>query len=183
MTLLVLGVLLWAAAHFFKRAMPDVRGAMGDKGKGMVALALVVSIVLMVLGYKAAEIEDVLWIAPSFGYHINNLLVLIAIFLMSPAPRKGRLFNWMRHPMLTGFALWAVAHILVNGDLPSLVLFGGLLVWALLEIVVINRSEGAWEPTERGTIAKDGMFFVASIILMGVIGAIHGMIGPSPFGG
>ncbi|MBO9475623.1 hypothetical protein J7413_18930 [Shimia sp. R10_1] len=183
MTLLVLGVLLWAAAHFFKRALPSVRGPMGDKGKGLVALTLVVSIVLMVLGYRAAEIEDVLWIAPSFVFHINNLLVLIAIFLMSPAPRKGKLFNNMRHPMLIGFSLWAVAHILVNGDAPSIVLFGGLLAWALAEIVVLNRVEGPWQPTERGTIAKDGMFFVASVILMGVIGAIHGLIGPSPFGG
>ena len=183
MTLLVLGVLLWAGAHFFKRAMPGVREPMGDKGKGLVAIALVASIVLMVIGYKAAPIDDVLWVAPGFAKHINNLAVLFAIFLMSPAPRKGKLFNGVRHPMLIGFALWAGAHLWVNGDMPSLILFGGLLVWALAEIVVINKAEGPWEPTEPGSIAKDGMFFVASIILMGVIGYIHGLVGPNPFGG
>ncbi|MBO9478350.1 hypothetical protein J7382_12460 [Shimia sp. R11_0] len=183
MTLLVLGVLLWAAAHLFKRALPDVRAGMGDKGKALVALAIAVSIVLMVIGYRMAEVEDVLWIAPSFAYHVNNLLVLIAIFMMSPAPRKGRLLNKMRHPMLTGFALWAAAHLWVNGDMPSLILFGGLLLWALVEMQVINKAEGAWSPSETGTIAKDGMFFVASILLMGVIGYIHGLIGPNPFGG
>ncbi|GAA6182450.1 NnrU family protein [Shimia sp. NS0008-38b] len=183
MTLLVLGLVLWAGAHFFKRAAPSVREPMGDKGKGIVALALAVSVVLMVIGYRSAEVNDVLWIAPSFAYHANNLIVLIAIFLMSPAPRKGKLFNNLRHPMLLGFALWAVAHIWVNGDVPSVILFGGLLAWALAEIVVINKAEGPWEPTERGTIAKDGMFFVASIVLMGVIGFIHGLVGPSPFGG
>lgn len=183
MTLLVLGVLLWAGAHFFKRVMPGVRAPMGDKGKGLVAVALVASIVLMVIGYKAAPVEDVLWVAPSFAKHINNLTILVAIFLMSPAPRKGKLFNEVRHPMLIGFALWAGAHLWVNGDMPSLILFGGLLVWALTEIVVINKAEGPWVPTESGSIAKDGMFFVASIILMGVIGFIHGLVGPSPFGG
>ncbi|TCL08543.1 putative membrane protein [Shimia isoporae] len=182
MTLLVLGVLLWAVAHFFKRAVPGVREPMGDKGKGMVALALLVSVVLMVVGYRAAEVTDVLWSTPSFAKHINNLVVLIAIFMMSPAPRKGRLLNGVRHPMLIGFSLWAAAHIWVNPDMPSLVLFGGLLAWAILEIVVINRAEGPWKPTENGTIAKDGMFFVASVILMGVIGFIHGLVGPSPFG-
>lgn len=183
MTLLVLGVLLWAGAHFFKRAMPDVRESMGDKGRGLMAVLLVASIVLMVIGYKAAPVEDVLWVAPSFAKHINNLAVLVAIFLMSPAPRKGKLFNGMRHPMLIGFALWAGAHLWVNGDMPSLILFGGLLVWALAEIVVINKAEGPLTPTDSGSIAKDGMFFVASIILMGVIGYIHGLVGPNPFGG
>ncbi len=182
MTLLVLGVLLWAGAHFFKRVMPGVREPMGDKGKGIVALLIVLSLVLMTVGYRAVEVTDTLWSTPSFAKHINNLVVLIAIFMMSPAPRKGKLLNGVRHPMLIGFALWAAAHIWVNPDMPSLVLFGGLLVWALLEIVIINRAEGPWEPTERGTIAKDGMFFVASIILVGVIGFIHGLLGPSPFG-
>lgn len=183
MTLLVLGVFLWVAAHLFKRVLPELREALGSKGKALVAATIVTSVVFMVLGYRAAEIEDVLWIAPSFAFHINNLLVLIAIFMMSPAPRKGRLLNKMRHPMLAGFALWAVAHIWVNGDLPSLILFGGLLVWALVEMQVINRAEGPWQPTETGTVAKDGIFFVASIVLMGVIGFVHGLIGPSPFGG
>jgi len=182
MTLLVLGVLLWAGAHFFKRAMPGVREPMGDKGKGIVALLLVLSIVLMTLGYRSAEVTDTLWSTPSFAKHINNLVVLIAIFMMSPAPRKGKLLNGVRHPMLIGFALWAGAHLWVNPDMPSVVLFGGLLVWSLLEIVIINRAEGPWEPTERGSIAKDGMFLVASIILVGVIGFIHGLVGPSPFG-
>lgn len=183
MTILVLGVLLWAAAHFFKRAMPAARANMGDKAKGGVALALVVSVVLMVLGYRAADLGTPLWQAPSFGVHLNNLLVLIGLFMMTPAPRKGKLLNKMRHPMLTGFGLWAAAHLLVNGDLPSLVLFGGLLLWALLEMLIINKAEGEWMPTTSGTIAKDGMFFVASLIVMGVIGYIHGLVGPSPFGG
>lgn len=183
MTLLVLGVLLWAGAHLFKRVMPGVREPMGDKGKGVVALALVASVVLMVIGFRAAPVEDVLWIAPSFAKHINNLIILFAIFLMSPAPRKGKLFNNMRHPMLMGFAFWAAAHLWVNGDMPSLILFGGLLIWALVEMQVINKAEGPWEPTETGAYAKDGMFFVASIVLMGVIGFIHGLVGPSPFGG
>ncbi len=182
MTLLVLGVLLWAAAHFFKRAMPDVRANMGDKGKGVVALALVASIVLMVLGYRAMN-GAVLWALPSFAFHLNNLLVLIAIFMMSPAPRKGKLLNGMRHPMLVGFSIWAVAHLLVNGNVESLILFGGLLAWALIEMAVINKAEGPWQPTETGTLAKDGMFLGASVVLMGLIGFIHGLLGPSPFGG
>ena len=85
--------------------------------------------------------------------------------------------------MLTGAIIWSGAHLLVNGDLASLILFGGLGLWALLEIVVINRAEGPWEPNPKGTVAKDGMFFAISVLLVGVIGYIHTFFGLTPFGG
>lgn len=182
MTLLILGLLLWAGAHFFKRVLPERRAAMGDKAKGLVAGLIALGILAMVLGYRSADIIDV-WYPPLWTVHLNNLLVLIAIFMMSPAPKRGALLNGMRHPMLTGFSLWAVAHLLVNGDLASVLLFGGLLIWALAEVRVINKAEPDWAPGPRGSYAKDAMFAVASVVLLGVIGGIHGLIGPSPFPG
>ncbi|WP_170474965.1 NnrU family protein [Ruegeria arenilitoris] len=178
--LLILGVALWWAAHLFKRIMPEKRAALGDAGKGVVALALVVSILLMIFGYRMTDYIHV-WAPPSFMVHINNLLVLIAFYLMSPAGQKGRLLSNVRHPMLAGFKLWAFAHLLVNGDLASIVLFGGLLAWAVVEVIVINRTEPEWTPGEPGTYGKDAMFFVGSIVLLGVVGYIHGLVGPSPF--
>ncbi|UWQ59208.1 NnrU family protein [Leisingera caerulea] len=182
MALLILGLLLWWGGHLFKRLAPDMRASMGNAGRGVVALVLVAGIVLMVLGYRGTEFIHV-WAPPSFMVHINNLLVLIAIYMMSPAPKKGALLNGMRHPMLAGFKLWAAAHLLVNGDLASIILFGGLLAWAVAEVIVINRSEPDWQPGPKGTLAKDGMFFLASIVLLAVIGYVHGLIGPSPFPG
>ena len=182
MALLVLGILLWWAAHLFKRLAPAQRAQLGDTGKGLVALALVASIVLMVLGYKSADVYDLA--APNAALKgINNLLVLIALFMMSPAPKKGALMNGMRHPMLMGFGLWALVHLLVNWDAASFLLFGAMLVWAVVEIKVINRAEPNWTPGPKGTLAKDAMFFVASIVLLGAIGYVHGLVGPSPFGG
>ncbi len=178
--LLVAGIALWWAAHLFKRIAPQARARLGDAGKGAVALALVLSIVLMVLGFRAAPVID-LWYPPAWARHVNNLLVLIAIFLMSPAARKGRILNRVRHPMLGGVQGWAVAHLLVNGDLAGIILFGGLFLWALVEMIVINRAEPDWQPGAPGTLARDAMFLVASVVLLGVIGWIHGMVGPSPF--
>lgn len=177
---LILGLALWWGAHLFKRMAPARRAEMGDRGKGLVALGIAGSILLMVLGYSWAESYDTVAFPP-FLRHVNNLLVLIAIWLMSPAGQKGKLLHNLRHPMLLGFALWAAAHLLVNYDPASLILFGGLLIWALAEIVVINRAEPDWTPGEPGTLAKDGMFMVASVVLLVVIGWIHGLVGPSPF--
>lgn len=182
MALLLLGILLWWGGHLFKYAFPTLRESMGPKGKGPIALVLVGSIVLMVLGYRSVYSAE-LGLYPPFFKHINNLLMLVAIYLMSPGPQKGALFYKMRHPMLTGFGLWALAHLMVNWDLASFVLFGGLWAWSITQKLVINKAKPDWTPGPKGSLAKDGMFLVASVVLMGVIGYIHGLIGPSPFGG
>jgi len=179
--LLFLGIALWWGAHLFKRVAPDARATLGDPGKGAVAIAIVAGIVLMVIGYRGTEFINI-WSPPAFMVHINNLFMLIAFYLFSPAAKRGKLIYGMRHPMLTGFKLWAVAHLLVNGDLASILLFGGLLAWAVVTVIVINRSEPDWQkPTEPGTIAKDVMFFVGSVLLLAVIGYVHSWLGVWPF--
>lgn len=178
--ILILGVALWCGAHAFKRVAPARRAEMGDKAKGMVAVGIVLSIILMVIGYRGADVVDV-WYPPSFMVHINNLLVLIALYMMSPAPKRGKLLQGMRHPMQTGFGLWAGAHLLVNGDLASIILFGGLLAWTIVTAQVINRAQPEWTRNTGGSYAKDGMFLVGSVILLGVIGFIHSWLGVWPF--
>lgn len=184
MLILILGVALWWGAHLFKRLAPARRAAMGDRGKGLVAAALILSVLLMVAGYRMADIGTVWW-GPSAAMNgINNLLVLIAIFLFASSGMKNRIGTQMRHPQLTGFALWALAHLLPNGDLPSFVLFGGLLLWALVEMAVINRSQPGWTPPpHRTVIRKEVSAAIASVVVFLVVGVIHGWVGPSVFGG
>jgi uncharacterized membrane protein len=178
---LILGVALWAGAHWFKRIAPEARAGLGDRGKGVVAVALLISILLMIFGYKMAD-GAFFWGRHPATVGINNLLMVVAIYMMSPAPKKGRLLAGMRHPMLTGFALWAAAHILVNGDLPSFILFGGLLAWALISMALINRAEPDWTPRTPGPIAKDAIFLAASLVLTVLIGWVHGWLGYPAFG-
>ncbi|HCX87997.1 MAG TPA: hypothetical protein DG761_08215 [Gammaproteobacteria bacterium] len=179
--LLITGIALWYAAHLFKRIAPGARKAMGGAGKGIVALALVISIILMVFGYRGID-TAYLWHPPSWLIPVNNVLVLIALFMLSPAARKGALLTRLRHPMLIGVLLWAVAHLMINGELAAVILFGGLGLWPLVEIVVINHAEPDWQPGTKGALAKDGLFFLASVVLLGIIGYVHGLIGPPVFG-
>jgi uncharacterized membrane protein len=181
MILLTSGVALWWGAHLFKRLAPEARANMGDKGRGLMALLIALSVVLMVLGYRAAD-GAFFWGRHPATVGINNLMMIAALYFTSPGPKKGAIFYKMRHPMLTGFLIWALAHILVNGDVPSFVLFGGLGVWALVEMMVINRAEPEWTGPAKGKLGKDAMFVGISVGLLGIIGMIHSYLGYSPFG-
>lgn len=183
MIFLILGLALWAGAHLFKRLAPETRARMGDRGRGAVTMTLFAAIVLMVLGYRMAE-GPVWWGRTPALTGINNLLVLIAFYLFAAAGMKTRVTRLTRHPQLIGFSLWAVAHLLVNGDLPSFILFGGLLIWALSEIAVIEASEPPAAPSpEPAPLSKEIMAVVGALLVFGVVGAIHVFVGPNPFGG
>lgn len=182
MLLLILGVLLWAFAHLAKRVFPGFHAAMRGSEKPMVTGMLIVSIILMVIGYRAAE-PVIWWAATPMLKGINNLLVLVAFYLFAASGARSRLGVRLRHPQLIGFSLWAVAHLLANGDLPSMVLFGGLLVWALAEIVVINAQSPGWTPPAHAIpMRKEWTTAAAALVVYLVVGLIHGWIGPNPFG-
>lgn len=181
MILLILGVILWAAAHYFKRLMPEQRAAMGDKGKGLVTVGLFVSLALMIFGYRMAEFIPV-WYPPSFFTHINNLLMLVAFFVFGISATTGRLRGSLRHPQLLAVKIWAVAHLLVNGDLASIILFGGMLAWAVGSVILINRAE-TWIRPEPGDAKKDVLLVVITLVTFSIVAGIHYALGVSPFGG
>ena len=178
---LILGLALWWGAHLFKRIAPEARTRMGDRAKGPVALALLLSIVLMVIGYRATG-GPVWWGRTPMLTGINNLLVLLAFYLFAASGMKTGLTRRLRHPQLTGFSLWAVAHLLVNGDFASLMLFGGLLLWALVEIWAINRAGTSWTPPHPVPIRKEAMAVAGAVVAFGLVAAIHAWLGYNPFG-
>lgn len=183
MTLLILGILLWVGAHYFKRLMPARRAGMGDAGKGLVALVLVLvlALVLMVIGYRGAAFIPV-WSPPAFLTHVNNLLMLVAFFVFGMSATTGRLRGKLRHPQLTAVKIWATAHLLVNGDLASIILFGSMLAWAVGSVILINRAQ-SWERPAPGDARKDILLVVITLVTFTVTALIHLWLGVSPFGG
>ncbi|MEN8892358.1 NnrU family protein [Planktotalea arctica] len=181
MTLLIAGLILWTVTHYFKRLMPAQRAAMGAKGRGPIAVLIVVSLLMMIFGYRWAEFISV-WSPPSFFTHINNLLMLIAFFVFGMSATTGRLRGKMRHPMLLAVKIWAVAHLLVNGDLASIILFGGMLAWAVGSVILINRSE-EWNRPAPGDAKKDKLLVIITLVTFTITALIHYALGVSPFGG
>lgn len=188
MALLIAGLALWIAAHWLKRLAPGVRGSLqdklGDASQGVVALALVVSIMLMVFGYRSVDFIPV-WQPPSFFTGINNLLMLLAFYTFGASARKTDrvwLGTKLRHPQLTGFKIWAVAHLLVNGDLASIILFGGLLAWAVISVIIINRADGVWVAPARAPFKSEVVLIVITLVLYSLVAGIHSWLGVWPFG-
>ncbi|MDB6178489.1 NnrU family protein [Paracoccus sp. Z330] len=181
MLILILGLALWWGAHLFKRFSPEKRAALGDKGPRMVAIALAISVLLMIWGYKVAD-GPVWWGRSAALVGLNNLLVLAGFYMFAASGMKTRATAVIRNPQLVGFSLWSLGHLVVNGDLASFILFGGLLAWAQVEILVLNRLP--WTPPE-GPFAtrKEVMAAAGAIIVTVVVGLIHGIVGPWPFGG
>lgn len=178
--LLLLGLAVWTGAHVFKRMAPDRRASMGDAGKGLVAVLLLASIVLMVIGYRSAGVVQV-WLPPAFMIHVANLLVLIGFWFFALSLIPGTMSARVRHKQLTGVKSWAVAHLLVNGDLASILLFGGLLGWAVFQVILINRAEPTWTRPANASVRGDAIAFGAGLVAYLVVAAIHTWLGYYPF--
>jgi uncharacterized membrane protein len=184
MTTLILGLALWVAAHLMKRLAPGLHGALGGAAKPVVALASVAGVVLMVIGYRAAN-GDVYWGRSPALVGINNLLMVLAFYVYAVGGPKGAriwLGTKLRHPQLTGFSIWAFAHLLVNGDTESIVLFGGLLAWALAEIAIINAQDGPWTPPARAPLKKEFIYIASALVATLLVMVLHNWLGVQPWG-
>ena len=147
MWMLVSGLALFFIAHLIP-TFPDVRTRLvGMIGRGpyagLFSLVSLVSLVLVVGGYGAMQglgrANPQLWVSPAWMRHVTMLLMLPALILLLAAYTPSRIRTVVRHPMLTGVLLWSFSHLLVNGDLASVVLFGSFLVYTVYDIVSANQ--------------------------------------------
>jgi len=109
-------------------------------------------------------------------------LMVFAFYLFAASGAKTKITRQIRHPQLTAVLVWAVAHLLVNGDPPSFLLFGGMGLWAIVEMLVINRAEGPRAPYQPVPVKKEITAAVATIVVFVVVGAVHQILGYNPFG-
>ena len=181
MILTILGLVLWSAAHMWKRLAPASRASFGERGKALVALASVGAIALMVVGYRGWD-GSVYWGRNAALTGINNLLMVFSFYLFAASGAKTKITRLVRHPQLTAVLVWAVAHLVVNGDTPSFVLFGGLALWAIAEMILINRAEGPRGPYHAVPVRKEFTAMIATIVAVVVVGGIHALLGYNPFG-
>ena len=180
MTILILGVLLWSLPHLGKRLVPGFHSGLKGAERPMVAGLVTLGVILMVIGYRAAE-GTVLWGRHPATVGVNNLLMLAAIYLFAAAGMKTAFSAKLRHPMLLAVVFWAVAHLLVNGDTPSFVLFGGIGAWALITIRLINRTSWTRAQIARNP-RKEAAAGIGTLVVYGAIAGAHYALGLPAFG-
>ena len=177
MILLASGVLLWSGAHLFKRIAPEARTRLGNAGRPLMALLLLASVVMMTLGYQQAS-SIVWWGRQTTWVGVNNALVYLGFYFIVGSQLLTRVAGVIRHPQLTAVKLWALAHLLVNGDSASLLLFGGLLVWAVLEVVIINKQDGKPQLGKpQPSLPREFAAIAVTLLIYGVTAYLHGLLG------
>ncbi|NNL57514.1 MAG: NnrU protein [Pseudomonadales bacterium] len=177
MELLLAGLLLWSLLHLLPASAQPLRavllGRLGMAGYklGFTGLILV-SIALMVFGWRSMTPEPMFvttWL-PLYAAYAG---IFVGLWLMVASSFNTRLKRVLRHPQLTGFMLWALVHLLVNGDNRSILLFGGLLLWALLEIVALNRRDGRWQKPSPPPWPKEFFVLVATAFVFSLLFIAH----------
>lgn len=171
MTALILGLVLFLGVHSiaivswrWRDAMIARMGEMPFKALyGLISLA---GLVLIVIGYGQARMEPVLlYQPPPFLRHLNMLLMLIAFPALLAAYLPGRVQRTLKHPMLVAVKAWALAHLLVNGMLADVLLFGGFLVWAVADRISLGRRPARDIPQLPASKANDIIVIVGGLAL------------------
>lgn len=184
MMMLIMGLVLWFATHLFAIWAPAQRAAMtesmGVASKGVMAMLTLIAMALMVMGYQDAPFIEV-WTPPAFLTHLNNLLMVLAVgfFIAGNIPSVVR--RKVRHPQLAAAKTWAVAHLLVNGDLASIILFGGILVWAVLALIGSNKRDGKGPIDKPATGLGLVIHGAATIVIFLGIAWLHNHLGVWPY--
>lgn len=169
MTWLVLGIIIWSAIHTFPCLGQSMRAAFIEKSgetayKSVFSLIVIASIVLMVFGWRST-IPDPVYTPPDWAMPVCIALMVLSFILFGAAKHATRIKRIIRHPQLTALIVWSLAHLLANGDNRSLVLFGGLGLWALIEIFLINRRDGAWQKPDAPSKGAEIKMFVISLAI------------------
>ena len=162
-------------------------GGMALPWKALYALVAIVGFVLIVKGYAAARLEPVLlYVPPVWTRHLAALLMLPAFILLFAVYLPGRFKTAMKHPMLVAVKLWAVSHLLANGMLADVVLFGALLAWAVVDRISLKSRapNAAPPPGAPPSQFNDLIAVVGGLVLYGVFAFyLHARwIGVAPFG-
>jgi len=162
--ILILGIVVFLGAHTLTTLRGTRAGLIARFGtgpyKGAHAVASVVGLVLIVWGFGRYRAEGwvQVWVPPMGMRHLTITLMwfaFVALACMNPAP--GRIRGWLRHPMLVAIKIWALAHLLANGDLGGMVLFGAFLAWAVYDRIAVKRRGDMGAPRVGAFTRADAM--------------------------
>jgi uncharacterized membrane protein len=176
---MIVGLALFLGAHTLT-TQRDLRArfiaSLGEGGyKGVYAMVSLAGLALIVWGfanYRADGMIDI-WHPPAAFKHITEALMLPAVILVVASYIRGGIYTALKHPMLAGVKLWAVAHLIANGDLGSIILFGSFLGWAVFDRISLkHRSDVGAPPIPVGGRSNDLIAIAVGIVVYLALGFV-----------
>jgi uncharacterized membrane protein len=151
LTVLVIGLVVFIGAHVFvtrRKARAALIARIGTwPYRGLFSLVSIAGVVLIAWGFAEYRATGwiTVWTPPGWTRYLTQILVWPAIILMTAAYIRGDIKRTLKHPFLAGVKLWAVAHLIANGDLGGIILFGAILAWAVFDRITLKHrtDEGA----------------------------------------
>lgn len=175
MAILILGMVIFMGIHCVPLLPARRQQLINQWGatqyRKRFALIAGVGLLLIIIGKAYAAYVHV-YIPPTWGRHLTHLLVLVALILMPAANMPNNIKRFTPHPMNWGVIFWSVGHLLANGDLASIILFGGFGLYSAVDIVSAN-ARGATTVDTRYPLKKNIMVVVAGVVSYGVLIALH----------
>ena len=169
MGVLMTGLVIFLGVHSISIVNPGWRDRTVDKigewpWKGIYSLLSILGFVLIVWGYGLARYDPVVfYVPPAWLRHIALFLMLPVFPLLIAAYLPGRIKSVITHPMLTSIKIWAFAHLLANGNLADILLFGSFLVWAIADRLSMKRREVRVIPGAPPSKLNDTIAVVAGL--------------------
>ena len=184
MALLTAGVLVFTLIHLYPALLPASRRRLVDRlgrnaYRGLFALTILAGIVLMVIGWRSAT-PEVVYAPPITARIVPAVLVFLGLVLFVASQSNTNIKRYVRDPQMSGVFLWSLAHLLTNGDSRSVLLFGGLGVWAVAEKLLCNRRDGAWQKPGPFPLRSDVITIAIAAVAFILIWRFHGTLSGVP---
>ena len=177
LAIMILGLAIFLGGHLFT-IMRGPRAALIKRigynaYMGLYSLVSLIGLALIVYGfarYRQGEWVDI-WFPPVWTKHLAALLVLFAFIMLVASYSRGHIYTTLKHPMLAGVKLWALAHLMANGDLGSIILFGSILAWAVIDRISLKRrTDPGAPPIPVGGMRNDVIAIFGGVVLYAVFG-------------
>lgn len=177
MALLIAGILLFTVVHLLPAASPgtrnDLAAKLGDNAyRGLFSAVVLASLVMIVFGWKAATPATV-YSPPFDGGPVISAVLFFAFVLFVASKARSNYRRLVRHTQMMAVILWSVAHLLVTGDSRSVVLFGALGIWAVLEVALCNKRDGAWQKPDVVPFSADMIVAVIAGVAFAIFFYLH----------
>src|SRR5262245_22033247 len=177
LAIMILGLAVFLGSHVFITVRPERAKLIARLGegayKGLFSLVSIIGIILIAYGFARYHATGwiEIWSPPRWTRHVTEALMWPAVIFVLAAYIPGHIKRVLKHPMLVGVKLWALAHLIANGDLGSIILFGSFLAWAAFDRVTLkHRSDAGAPPIAVGGYRNDFIAVVAGTLVYFALG-------------